>query len=250
MAPASVLHSPRLVNTAFSWSGSAALIVLCTAASAAAQSLAGTVIDPQRRIIVEARVTATCADQSTGLETDAQGRFAFVVPASAAGDGCRLTVIYPGFLPFEQTLAAAQKTMIVQLQLADVKYAVTVSPGAADRTTLETVSIPDTVLTTISNRTRDLIDYARSVAGATGGEMRAYVDGLPARSLPAADAVCSVTINANPFSAEFGDGDQTRVDIVTKAPDRALHFGFSGGSLGVGGRSVLASGLRSASRSY
>jgi hypothetical protein len=218
--------------------------------SAAAQSLAGVVIDPQRRIIVDARVTATCAGQSTVLETDAQGRFVFVVPASVAGDGCRLTVTYPGFLPLEQTVAVAQKTVTVQLQLADVKYAITVSPDAADRATLETVSIRDTVLATISNRTRDLIDYARSVAGATDGDMRVYVDGLLVRSLPAADAVRSVTINANPFSAEFADGDQTRVDIVTKAPDRAFHFGFSGGSLGVGGQSVLASGLRSASRSY
>jgi hypothetical protein len=238
------------VNTAFSRGASAALIVLCIVPPASAQSLAGVVIDPQRRIIVDARVTATCAGEPTVLETDAHGRFVFVVPAGIAGADCRLTVTYPGFLPFEQTLAAAQKTVTVQLQLADVKYAITVSPGEADRATLETVSIPDTVLGTISNRTSDLIDYARSVAGATGGDMRVYVDGLPARSLPAADAVRSVTINANPFSAEFADGDETRVDIVTKAPDRSFHFGFSGGSLGVGGQSVLASGLRSASRSY
>ena len=235
------------MNTAFSRGAAAALIVLCTVPPAAAQSLSGVVVDPQRRIIVDARVTATCAGEPTVLDTDAQGRFVFVVPASS---DCRLTVTYPGFLPFEQTLTAAQKTLTVQLRLADVKYAITVSPVAADRATLETVSIPDTVLETISNTTPDLIHYARSVAGDTDGDMRVYVDGLPARSLPSANGVRSVTINANPFSAEFEDGEQTRVDIVTKAPDRAFHFGFSGGSLGLGGQSVLGSGLHASSQSY
>jgi hypothetical protein len=236
------------VNTAFSRGASAALLILlCTAPLASAQSLAGVVVDPQRKIIVGARVTVACGGEPAVLETDAQGRFMFL---RTAGDDCGLTVTHPGFVPFEQTLTVAQKTLTVQLRLADIKYAITVSPGTADRPTLETVSIPDTVLGTISNTTRDLIDYARSVAGAASGDMRVYVDGLPARTLPSADAVRSVTINADPFSAEFAEGDETRVDIATKAPDRTLHFGFSGGSLGLGGRSVLGSGLRSASRSY
>jgi hypothetical protein len=96
------------MNTAFSRWAVAALIVLCTVPSAAAQSLAGVVIASTADHRGCPRHGHTGAASSSGgapalgvpsrpasstvLETDARGRFVFVVPASAAGDGCRLNV--------------------------------------------------------------------------------------------------------------------------------------------------------------
>ena len=75
------------------------------------------------------------------------------------------------------------------------------------------------------------------------------MDGLPSQVLPPAETIARLTVNADPFSAEYSDGDRNQIAITTKYPDRRFRPSFGGDFLGAGGGSVLASGLHSKSRS-
>ncbi|MDA2925072.1 hypothetical protein MYX65_10570, partial [Acidobacteria bacterium AH-259-L09] len=116
-------------------------------------------------------------------------------------------------------------------------------------TTLSSVTLSQLELKRSANNTPDLIRYAKALAGTTLGPDRIYVDGLPSSSLPPAEAIAQITVNRDPFSAEYAESDRNHIEITTKSPDRQLRFNFSGASLGFGGGSVLASDTSSTSRS-
>jgi hypothetical protein len=158
-----------------------------------------------------------------------------------------VSVAQEGFAPFEAAVDAGTEPLTIELAIGNVTSSVIVRP---ERPTLETAAITADILAMVSNRTSDLIDYARRVAGAAFGQPRIFVDNLPAGVLPPSSLVQSITVNANPFSAEFNEGDDPRIDIETRAPDRQFHFALGGGGLGFGGGSVLEPELRARSQSF
>jgi len=229
----------------------AVVAALAIAAPASAGELAGAVSDPQGLAVPGAQVTIRCAGRRESTKSDAQGAFA-VKLAAGAGE-CSLLVKHPGFALFEQRLDPELHRLAVRLELVEMKQRVDVVADDARGSLLErsinSASLWDTDLKAVSNNTEDWIRYAKLVAGATFGSDAIYVDGLPSTTLPPAAAVGRITVNADPFSAEYADGDSTHIDIVTKGADRTFGFSLGGLSLGAGGHNPLAPGLRSVSSS-
>ena len=166
---------------------------------------------------------------------------------------CRLVVTHPGFEVHETRLGIEAHRLLVRLRLAVVKETVEAVQDqrteALSRTSLSSISLSEVELRTISNDTAQLVQYAKLLAGRGGGPDVVYVDGLPSSNLPPAEMVARISVNPDPFSAEYSDGDQTHIDIMTKGNDRSLRFNLGGAPLRAGGRDVLARGLQSKSRS-
>jgi hypothetical protein len=211
--------------------------------------LTGVVSDPRGLVVRGAAVARICGAQRESVKTDSQGRFR--LPLGPVGAGCALVVTYPGFSQFQTSLGPGTNDVAVQLSLAPLGQSVTVRASVEDpllRSPLTSVSLSADELGKISNNTDDLIRYARQMAGDTGRDS-VYVDGLPSSTLPPAETIARITVNADPFSAEYADGDLTHIDIFTKNGDRKLRYGFGGLSLGLGGSNPLNPALRSDPRS-
>lgn len=216
-----------------------------------AAALTGTVSDPQGRLVPLVQVALTCAGHSRIVRTGPEGRFVLIMPA--ASNNCVVSIAHPGFAPFRQEIESGLKVLPVQLKLAPLEQTVTVvSRRAGDvplsHRTLFSVSLDGDELRRISNSTEGMVRYAKLQAGLTGGVDAVYVDGLPGGRLPPAEMVARITVNADPFSAEYADGDQTHIDIVTRSGDRRFRFHMGGSGLGFGGHDTLTPGLGASSK--
>ena len=227
------------------------MAALAIAAPAWAGELSGAVSDPQGLAVPGAQVTIRCAGHRDSTKSDAQGEFVFRLAAGASE--CALLAKHPGFALFEQALDPEVHHFPVRLELAGTKGSIDVVADDGSGTLLErsinSVSLSDTDLKAVSNNTEDWIRYAKLAAGATFGADAIYVDGLPSTTMPPAGTVAQITVNADPFSAEYSDGDSTHIDIVTKGSDRTFGLSLGGLSMGAGGHNPLAPGLRSESLS-
>jgi hypothetical protein len=198
---------------------------------------------------VGAKVELACGRRTFSIQADIQGRFAVALPD--ARSRCVLKVTYAGFAPFQRALGTDPGFLPVRLSIAELKESVRVSaPGRESliRGGPRFVSLTDDQLRPISNNTGTLIQYAKSVAGGSQSSDAIYVDGLPASSPPPAEMISRISVNDDPFSAEFADGDANLIEIVTKSPPRRLRFNLGGASLGAGGHNPLAPSLRSVDR--
>ena len=221
---------------------SAWLLLTVPAISLHAAGLSGGVVDPAGMPVPGAVVTLVCADGDRSALTDVQGRFQFRVNVGEAP--CGISVVHPQFAEYHKLIGTAEK-FTVHLELAPVKQVFTVTEKQREdspliQSTVSSVSLSEDQLKVVSNSTGDLIRYAKLLAGVSGGPDAVYVDGLPSGTLPAAQMIAGVSVNANPFSAEYSDGDQTRIQIITKSPDRQLRMSFGGASLSTGGANPLA----------
>lgn len=230
----------------------AVLILLSLAPAAFAQTINGTVVDGDSRVIAGARVTSTCGQQSKTSTTDPQGRFEFRW-GTAAVEACSLEVSSPGFQAFKQLVGPSRSPHLIRMDPAPIREAVNVD-ARLENALLDNVvslgsrSLSDAELQRISNNTYDLIRYAKAAAGATFGQDALYIDGLPASVAPPSTAIGRITVNSDPFSSEFSDIGQNRIEITTKGPDRRLRFHLAAASLSAGASNVLAPGLDSISR--
>ena len=217
-----------------------------------AAGVGGAVVDPAGLPIPGAVVELTCGNGGHSAITDVHGWFRFA-PGAVSGR-CNISVSHPQFASYRKAVSAAMGSLTVRLELAPVKQTVTVSADGRDdsplsRSALGSVSLSEDQLRGLSNNAGDLVRYAKLLAGAAGSADAIYVDGLPSGTLPPAQMIAGISVNADPFSAEYSDGDQTHIDIVTKSPDRELRVNFGGGALGVGGRNALAPGAAARSDS-
>jgi hypothetical protein len=233
----------------------ASLLALALPSLGLGYTLAGSVADPQQRLIVGARVTLSCEQSEESVGTDSQGRFRFSERFSF--EHCMLLVSHPGFEIFKRALSAEPAPVNVRLCLVVRKEAVQVVSGdfvgqdlrEAAGSSLGSASLSDIDLRGISNNTADFIKYAKAAAGADTGSDAVYTDGLPSSALPPAEMVGRIDVNADPFSAEYSDNSQTHINITTKSPDRRFRFNFGGAGVGFGGGNSLAPGLQSVSHS-
>jgi hypothetical protein len=221
-----------------------AILVLGVPLSAYAGETSGTVLDPQDLPVASARVKLTCDGRARSAGTDANGRFVF----SDAPDfnGCSLDVSRRGFAPVHERVRTGAAPVVIRLRVAAVKETVDVvgrlEPTA--RPSAFSASLADEDFRTVAHNTADLIVYTRLLAGATMLPSVVYVDGLPSSALPPIDTIARISVNADPFSAEYADGDVSTIQITTKSPARTFRF-FSGSELpGIGGRDILGSSGR------
>jgi len=220
-------------------------ILLGLTVSTPAETLSGTVLDPQQRVIVEATVEVTCGHETTVDKTDGRGRF--TLRREIVTEDCTLRAAHPGFEKLERVVGRA-RVFVLQLRLAEVKQTIRVQGDTLSRTSLLSVSLSEAELKAVSDNTKDLIEYAKHLAGVSSGSDRIYFDGLPTNSLPPAGSIERITVNADPFAPEYSDGSDAHIDIFTKSRERKFHFDFGGASLGGGGGSILNSHLKSSSR--
>jgi len=204
-------------------------LVLIHGFAAGSETVRGTVVDPQRRVIVGAKVWITCGNRNDNRETDDQGNFTFTWQAFPGN--CRLRVVSPGFAAVDLSLGRV-RTLTLQLRLPEVKQSAVVKDDIVPQGSLESLSLSASDLGGISPNSDDLIAYSKLLAGVYSGSDHVYVDGLPTEQLPPANRIESITINPDPFSAEYSDGSDTHIEVTTKTPERKFAFSSAGISLG------------------
>ena len=200
--------------------------VLACGVYAQAETLSGTVVDPQHLVIVGASVSLLCGNHIDTGKTDSEGSFTFT--RQVFPDSCSLRALYPSFATLEVTIGP-RRTLTLQLQIAEQSQIVEAKADKLSPAPLESVSLSANQLREISDNSDDMIAYAKQLAGVFSGSDSLYVDGLPADRPPPADTIASITINADPFSAEYSDGANNHIDISTKKTEPK--FGIT--SLGI-----------------
>jgi len=237
-------RTPAVSGSASRRGFSAVFALLVLAGSGQAETLTGTVVDPQQRLIAGATVSLHCQGKTETRQADHQGHFTFTRDVFP-GD-CSVVAVSSGFAPQERTVGA-DRVLALQLRLAEIKETVSVPADILSRPPLASVSLSASDLKDISDNTIDLVAYAKRMAGVQSGADHIYVDGLPTDTLPPAGTIDRITINADPFSAEYSDGSSTHIDIVTKDTERKFKLEMGGFSFGPGTHSVLNSHLDSTS---
>ncbi len=224
---------PAGVSNSWTSSGLGVLgVVACVLACgfyAQAETLSGTVVDPQQLVLVGAKVSLLCGNHIDTRKTDAEGYFIFT--RQAFPENCRIRAVSPSFAVLELTFGR-RRTLTLQLRIAEQQQTVTATTDRLSPAPLESISLSDTELRDISNNSQDLIAYAKQLAGIYSGSDSLYVDGLPAEGPPPADRIAAITINADPFSAEYADGGNNHIDITTKPAERQFRVTSLGLSLG------------------
>jgi hypothetical protein len=205
--------------------------VLACGVYAQAETLSGTVVDPQQLVIAGASVSLVCGSQISTHQTDGEGYFTFT--RQAFPESCRLRALYPSFAALEVRIGQS-RTLTLQLRIAEQSQIVDARSDRLSPVPLESVSLSADELREISDNSEELIAYAKQLAGVFSGSDSLYVDGLPADRPPPADSIAAITINADPFSAEYSDGGNNHIDITTKKPERK--FGVTGLGVSLGPR--------------
>ena len=212
------------------------LALLFTGVSSAyAETLSGTVVDPQQRVIAGARVTLSCGNQAETSKTDGQGHFAFTRPVFP--EDCKIRATYPNFMALEVAFGQ-RRELTLRLRLMEMKQTVAVRETLSSAP-LASASLSADDLRMVSDQTSDLIAYAKQLAGVQSNSDHVYVDGLPTDLPPPAAAIATITVDADPFSAEYADSGDTHVEIATKTAERKFHIDSSGLSLGTNARNAL-----------
>src|ERR1035437_7618867 len=185
---------------------SAVFALLVLAGSSPAETLTGTVLDPQQRLVAGATVSLHCQGNTETRQTDHQGNLTFT-PDAVPGD-CSVTAASSGCARQEWT-GGGDLVLALQLRLAEIKQTVSVPADILSSSPLASVSLSASDLKDISDNTIDLVAYVKRMAGVQSGSDHIYVDGLPTDTLPPAGTIDRITINADPFSAEYSDGTST-----------------------------------------
>ncbi len=230
------------------------LAVFGAATAGLGSTLEGRVFDPQDRAVAGATVTLACEALVDERRTDSEGSFRFDRPDGFLG--CTIAARADSFGDAPAQAVGAGAHVLLRLGLPSVRETLTVRPSEAEDgltafRSIASASIGRAELRAVSEDTADLVRYARARAGlsrSTAGQV--YVDGLPTGSLPPSDTVDRIVVDADPFSAEFADGSEGRIDVATFVPDRKLRLRLGGSGFGAGGGSSLDHGAEARSRSW
>jgi hypothetical protein len=204
----------------------------------------GVVRDPHDLPMKSAQVTLACTTGTQQTRTAEDGRFVFTRPASTGA--CTLRVERAGFDIFEDRIEpAADEPLVVRLRIR-VEQNVDVVAAKPEQAPFLGVTLTDADFRRIAPTTERLLDYARLLAGAASAPV-IYVDGLPATTLPPLTHIASIRVNADPFSAEYADGDRPAIHIVTKAPARVFTGTLGTDGIALAGGDALDPSARSSS---
>jgi hypothetical protein len=221
------------------------VLAMTTVGCASARDIGGTVLDPGGAAIPGANIKLVCGSNIFRSTTDQKG--SFTLKGRSSYGGCTLFVSKDKFAPYSQALEARPALLEIKLAVATVREMVHIE-AESEENVLDSVVLSRSELNKISNDPGELTAYAQQLAGAAPVPSHTYVDGLPSTNLPPTAAIETITVNRDPYSSEFADGDQNRVEITTRSPERKWHVSFGGSSIGVGGDSAMGSHLGSSSR--
>jgi hypothetical protein len=221
---------PRLVLIAFL---TVLLSVLSTVTGAEeVGAIKGTVVDAKAAHIPGAKVKLT--QQSSGHETevttDETGAFSF--DNQPAGDYI-LTAIALGFKLAERKLTVATTPappVQISLEVLQVTEKLTVSADAipvSPEQNADRFHVDDNFLSSLPMVNGDPLSVVSiftdpSLAGAMGPQL--IVDGIPTDSLDLPlSSIKSISVNENPYSAEFGRPGKGRIEVKTKRRIHQFH---------------------------
>ncbi len=190
-------------------------------AAQTAFTLRGSVVDETDAVIPGAIVTLTGADGKTRTVTSgADG--AFALPQLTAGV-YQVTAAYDGFTPYLQSglqLAANAAPLKVVLKVAEMNIVTTISAEDPQDTTDPTKNLNATVLdeatiqAIVPDNEEDMQSFLQGLAG--GQNAQVIVDGFTGGRLPPREAIMQIRVNQNPFTAEYSQPGNNRVEIITK----------------------------------
>jgi outer membrane receptor protein involved in Fe transport len=235
----SVNSKPRLRGhrTALSRTAGLGIALLITGAVTLAQQgtvgVSGTVLDSSGALISGASVVLSSAGREIlRTSTDAKGTFRFdaVVPGKY-----EMLVNYAGFSPNQTSLTVGTKApnpARIVLAIAPVQYSLKVDSQSERVSTeagenMNAVRINSRQLDNLPLLDRDVIGaISRSLGpgGMLGGEATVMVDGLrnSGQGIPLSQ-IEEVIVNDNPYSAEFAEPGQERIEIITKSGSEEYH---------------------------
>lgn len=219
----------------------AALLLSAPAAAAQAQVLEIIVTDPQDRPVAGARGVATCGTDIRTTETDRTGRLVFSDLSEPLP--CTLTLAHPGFSDVHLPLTPREGSLRVKLTLAAIAARVEVNgtaPAVSPLRGAASAVLDVSDLARVGQTIDEWLRYARAAAGVSAGGEQISIDGLPGGALPPTGVVRRISVNLDPFSAEFASPGVSQIEIATRTPAPSFEWSLSGSTLGFGGRNPLA----------
>src|SRR6266699_2809482 len=213
------------------------LFILAPAAESAGEpqeklALTGTVVDAKAASVPGAKVKLIqqSGGRETEVTTDETGAFCFDNPSP--GD-YTLSVIAPEFELAERKLTVSSTPvtpMQIRLEVLEVTEEVTVSAEAvpvSPEQNIDRFHVDDNFLGGLPMLNGDPLAVVSmftdpSVAGAMGPQL--IVDGVPTDGLDLPlSSIKNITVNQNPYSAEFGRPGKGRIEVKTKRRIHQFH---------------------------
>ncbi|HWO00591.1 MAG TPA: carboxypeptidase regulatory-like domain-containing protein, partial [Blastocatellia bacterium] len=195
--------------------------------------LKGTIVDETNAYIAAAPMTLDDGNGNKYTTTsDEHGRYRFLVkPGSYT-----LTVEVEGFAKFvEQIDITAKRTVPFDVKLqvvlneqVEVKNDSAMVSTEPDKN-LSAITLTEKDLEALPDDPDELLETLKQMAGAAGGsDAQVYVGGFHERGqLPPKEAILRININQNPYSAEFSERGDSRIEIITKPGSDTFHGGFN-----------------------
>jgi hypothetical protein len=195
--------------------------------------LKGTVIDEAKAYIVAASLTL---DDGKGTKYTTTSNEAGHYRFQAKPGVYTLTVEVEGFAKFVEQVdltTRRQVTLDPQLRIAitekvEVQDTSTTISNEPDKN-LSAITLTEKDLEALPDDPDELLQTLRQLAGAAGGtgDAALYVGGFQERGqLPPKEAILRININSNPFSAEYSEPGNNRIEIITKPGADTYHGSF------------------------
>ena len=201
------------------------------ALAAANTALTGQVQDSTGAIIPNARVELDRADGSViaATTTDSAGHFSLKPPVAT---NYKLKVTLDGFEPLVETVHPPFAALTITLELASVATSVTVNAddagmAAAPDNNQDAASLSSNDMKSLPILDGDVIATLSAFldAGATGeGGSTLVIDGVEMKTLGVSpSAIERITINQNPYSAQYRQPGRGQIEIITKQTADKFH---------------------------
>jgi hypothetical protein len=201
-------------------------------------TLTGKVLDPTRAIIPGAEVQLKRVDGTvvSSAVTDSAGHFLLTQPAP--GD-YHLSVVLPGFTPLDRALritASPLAPLTLTMDLAGVVTSVTVNAdqdqlAAAPENNSDAATVSTDDMKSLPIFDADIVATLSAFldAGVAGeGGTTLMVDGIESKTVGVSpSAIERVSVNQDPYSAEYRQPGRGQIEIITKSTADHFHGSVS-----------------------
>lgn len=195
--------------------------------------LRGTIVDETGAYLVAAPITLDDGTENKyTTAADERGRYRLLVNPGVY----TLTVEVEGFAKFvEQIDLTAKRAVpfdvmlrVVIAEQVEVKNDSAMVSTEPDKN-LSAITLTEKDLEALPDDPDELLETLKQMAGAAGGaDPSIYVGGFHERGqLPPKEAILRINISQNPYSAEFSERGDSRIEIITKPGSDTFHGGFN-----------------------